>query len=69
MVVQDKDYVEWPKPLKTDANRRHPNKYCQYHRMHSHETNDCYQLINEIERLIKRGHLRNFVKEPEGQRP
>ncbi|XP_021624992.1 uncharacterized protein LOC110624183 [Manihot esculenta] len=26
-------------------------------------------LIAEIERLIKRGHLKNFVKKPEGQRP
>ncbi|XP_021618808.1 uncharacterized protein LOC110619606 [Manihot esculenta] len=29
----------------------------------------CYQLINEIERLIKRGHLKNFVKKSEGERP
>ncbi|XP_021598868.1 uncharacterized protein LOC110604887 [Manihot esculenta] len=27
------------------------------------------ELISEIERLIKRGHLRNFVKKPEGERP
>ncbi|XP_021625009.1 uncharacterized protein LOC110624201 [Manihot esculenta] len=55
--------------MKEEANRRDPNKYCQYHRTHGHDTNDYYQLINEIERLIKRGHFRNFVKMPEGQRP
>lgn len=42
-------------PLRTDANERDPDKYYQYHRMHGHETNDYYQLINKIERLIKRG--------------
>ncbi|XP_043818242.1 uncharacterized protein LOC122725269 [Manihot esculenta] len=41
----------------------------EYHRTHGHDTNNCYQLISEIERLIKRGHLRNFVKKPEGERP
>ncbi|XP_021616527.1 uncharacterized protein LOC110617827 [Manihot esculenta] len=55
--------------MKAKANRRDPDKYCQYHRTYGHDTNNCYQLINEIERLIKRGHLRNFVKKPEGQRP
>ncbi|XP_021621432.1 uncharacterized protein LOC110621458 [Manihot esculenta] len=69
VVVQDKDFIQWPKPMKAEASRRDPNKYCQYHRMHGHDNNDCFQLINKIDRLIKRGHLRNFVKKPEGQRP
>ncbi|XP_021622999.1 uncharacterized protein LOC110622706 [Manihot esculenta] len=69
MVVQDKDFLQWPKPMKADASRRDPNNYCQYHRTHSHDTNSCYQLISELERLIKRGHLWNFVKKPEGERP
>ncbi|XP_021609068.1 uncharacterized protein LOC110612597 [Manihot esculenta] len=69
MVVQDKDFVQWPKPMKADASRRDPNKYCQYHRTHGHDTNSCYQLISEIERLIKKGHLQNFMKKPEGERP
>ncbi|XP_021603919.1 uncharacterized protein LOC110608948 [Manihot esculenta] len=69
MAVQDKDFLLWSKPMKADASRRDPDKYCQYHRTHGHDTNSCYQLINEIERLIKRGHLRNFVKNPEGERP
>ncbi|XP_043805304.1 uncharacterized protein LOC122721516 [Manihot esculenta] len=69
MAVQDKEFLQWPRPMKAEANQRDPDKYCQYHRTHGHDTNNCYQLIAEIERLIKRGHLRNFVKKPEGQRP
>ncbi|XP_021598919.1 uncharacterized protein LOC110604945 [Manihot esculenta] len=68
VAVQDKDFVQWPKPMKAKASRRDPNKYCQYHKAHDYGTNDCCQLINEIERLIKRGHLRNFLKKLEGQR-
>ncbi|XP_043809789.1 uncharacterized protein LOC122723096 [Manihot esculenta] len=55
--------------MKTEASQRDPDKYCQYHRAHGHDTNNCFQLIIEIERLIKRGHLKNFVRKPEGQRP
>ncbi|XP_021629069.1 uncharacterized protein LOC110627129 [Manihot esculenta] len=55
--------------MRAEACRRDPDKYCQYYRTHGHNTNNCYQLISEIKRLIKRGHLRNFVKKPEGERP
>lgn len=68
VAVQDKNYVQWPKPLKVDPKRRDLDKYCQFHRTHGHDTNDYYQLMHEIERLIKRGHLQNFVKKGEEQR-
>ncbi|KAG8634350.1 hypothetical protein MANES_17G026299v8 [Manihot esculenta] len=69
MAVQDKEFLQWPKPMKSEADQRNPDKYCQYHRTHGHDTNNCFQLIAEIERLIKRGHLKNFIKKSEGQRP
>ncbi|XP_043810655.1 uncharacterized protein LOC110610967 [Manihot esculenta] len=69
MAVQDKEFLQWPRFMRAEADQRNPDKYCQYHRTHGHDTNNCYQLISEIERLIKRGHLRNFVKKLEGQRP
>ncbi|XP_043817405.1 uncharacterized protein LOC122725051 [Manihot esculenta] len=69
IAVQDKELFQWPRPLRTEADQRNPDKYCQFHRTHGHDTNNCFQLITEIERLIKRGHLKNFVKKPEGQRP
>ncbi|KAG8660874.1 hypothetical protein MANES_02G203175v8 [Manihot esculenta] len=69
MAVQDKEFLQWPKPMKSEADQRNPDKYCQYHRTHGHDTNNCFQLIAEIERLIKRGHLKNFVKKSEGQKP
>ncbi|XP_043805276.1 uncharacterized protein LOC110629209 [Manihot esculenta] len=69
IAVQDKEFLQWPKPLKAEADQRNPDKYCQFHRTHGHDTNNYFQLIAEIERLIKRGHLKNFVKKPEGQRP
>ena len=37
---------------------------CDYHRDHGHETNHCQGLKFLVERLIRTGHLRRFIREP-----
>ncbi|GAV77937.1 LOW QUALITY PROTEIN: hypothetical protein CFOL_v3_21405, partial [Cephalotus follicularis] len=45
-------------------------KYCRYHRDHSHDTEECRQLKNQIKDLIRKGHLRKYVDRdaPQGRR-
>ena len=38
---------------------------CNYHRDHGHETNKCHSLKFLVERLIKEGHLRRYIREVE----
>ncbi|XP_021631830.1 uncharacterized protein LOC110629224 [Manihot esculenta] len=42
VAVQDKEFLQWPKPIRAEASQRDPDKYFQYHRTNGHDTNDCY---------------------------
>ncbi|XP_014492254.1 uncharacterized protein LOC106754709 [Vigna radiata var. radiata] len=43
-------------------------KSCRFHLNHGHTTEECGALRDEIERLIRAGHLQKFVKEERSQR-
>ncbi|GAV84563.1 hypothetical protein CFOL_v3_28007, partial [Cephalotus follicularis] len=45
-------------------------KYCRYHRDHGHDTEECRQVKNQIDDLIRKGHLRKYVDRdaPQGRR-
>ena len=59
--TQHEKFLRWPSQMKTDPAKRDITKYCEFHRDHGHQTDDCIQLRKEIEYLIRRGHLRRFV--------
>ena len=47
--------------LKSPPEKRDREKYCRFHRDHGHNTKDYFRLKIAIEKLIKRGHLAEFV--------
>ena len=47
--------------MRTDPTKRDTTKYCEFHRYHRHQIDDCIQLEKEIEFLIRRGHLLRYV--------
>jgi hypothetical protein len=48
-------------PMWALPNKRSVNKYCENHRDHGHDMEDCISLKIEIERLIRNGKLARFV--------
>ncbi|GFZ13609.1 hypothetical protein Acr_23g0019940 [Actinidia rufa] len=59
--IKHEEFVKWPGKIKTDPLKRNMNKYCEFHRDHGHNTEDCFQLKEQIADLIKRGYLRKYV--------
>ncbi|XP_050243783.1 uncharacterized protein LOC126692279 [Quercus robur] len=42
--IKDKHYLKWPRPLHSSPNVRDKNKYCRFHKDHSHNTENCRDL-------------------------
>ncbi|GMN66037.1 hypothetical protein TIFTF001_035104 [Ficus carica] len=51
-----------PPPIRAYRARRNQNKYCNFHKDVGHDTKDYIQLRDQIELLIRDGHLREFVE-------
>ncbi|XP_030963635.1 uncharacterized protein LOC115984764 [Quercus lobata] len=61
----DEHYLKWPRPLHSSPNVRDKNKYCRFHKDHGHNTEDCKDLKEQIEELIRKGKLQKYVKKGE----
>ena len=53
---------KWPMPILTDPSKRNTSLRCDYDRDQGHETNRCRSLKFLMERLIKEGHLRRYIR-------
>ena len=53
MQIKDDPSLKWPEKMKGDPNKRNKNKYCCFHKDHGHDTDECFDLIQQIENLIR----------------
>ncbi|XP_010241745.1 PREDICTED: uncharacterized protein LOC104586270 [Nelumbo nucifera] len=68
MAIKDSSFIKGPPRLRGDPATRNPNVYCHFHRDHRHKTENCRNLRNGIEELIRRRYLKNFIlREERGQ--
>ncbi|KAF2542288.1 hypothetical protein F2Q68_00032634 [Brassica cretica] len=55
--------VKWPQKMKAPDSLRNPGLWCDFHRDHGHKTEDCIALRIEVNELLQKGHLREFLSE------
>ena len=53
MQIKDDPSLKWPEKMKGGPNKRNQNKYCHFHRDHGHDTDECFDLKQQIENLIR----------------
>ncbi|XP_027172229.1 uncharacterized protein LOC113771880 [Coffea eugenioides] len=61
-VMEAEGLVEQPPKMGTPRNKRNQDRYCAFHRDVGHDTEGCWALRKEIEDLIQRGFLGQFVR-------
>ena len=59
--IKNESYFKWPNKMGGDPSRRNQNLYCTYHRDKGHTTEQCRVLKDHLEKLVKAGHLKEFV--------
>ncbi|XP_021757975.1 uncharacterized protein LOC110723011 [Chenopodium quinoa] len=59
----------WMRPIPMKAKPRDAKKYCMFHRDVGHYTEECTQLKDNIEELIRKGHLSQYRLNASGSQP
>ena len=56
-------YLKWPRPLYSSPNVHDKRKYCRFHKDHGHYTEDCKDLKEQIEELIRKREVAEVSEE------
>ena len=60
--IRDEPSFKWPRPFHSSPSMRDKRKYYRFHKDHRHYTEDCRDLKEQIEELIRKGKLQQYVK-------
>lgn len=66
--IFDKSLLQWPKPVKGHMSEKGRTRYCKFHRDYGHDNDHCFELMEQIESLIDRGYLGEYVSHYKGKR-
>lgn len=61
-IIRELSDFRWLEPLKTDPTKRDHNRRCAYHKEHRHTMEQCRSLHCLVEKLIKVGHLKQYIR-------
>ncbi|KAL0386279.1 UNVERIFIED_CONTAM: hypothetical protein Sradi_3022200 [Sesamum radiatum] len=63
MMVEKERLLQWPRKMRDIPAKRFSNKYCRFHKDKGHDIEECYQLKDEIEKLVRQGYFKHLILE------
>ncbi|RWW53535.1 hypothetical protein BHE74_00039977, partial [Ensete ventricosum] len=60
--IREKGLLKSSNRMRTRAEEWDRGCYCRFHRYYVHDTEECYDLKNQIEDLIRHGHLDRYIR-------
>ena len=63
-LIRDLPNFKWPPPIRAAPDQCNRSLRCDYHKDHGHKTNHCQNLKFLVEKMIRAGHLRRYIREP-----
>ncbi|RVW76669.1 hypothetical protein CK203_047543 [Vitis vinifera] len=67
-MIQGLSDFKWPRPIGTDPSMRDRSRRCAFHKDHGHTIETCRSFQYLVERLIKAGHLKQYLRSNNGER-
>ncbi|RRT70025.1 hypothetical protein B296_00028430 [Ensete ventricosum] len=62
--IREKGLLKTPNPMRSRVEDWDRRRYYRFYRDYGHDTKECYDLKNQIEDLIRRGHLDRYIMKP-----
>ena len=59
--IKNEPYFKWPNKMTGESARCNQNFYCQYHQDYGHTTEDCRNLWNYLDQLVREGKLKHLL--------
>ena len=64
--VKNKPFFKWLNKMTGDPMNRNQSLYCHYHQDHGQTTEDCRNLWDHLEQLIREGKLKQLLHHSSG---
>ncbi|KAL0444126.1 UNVERIFIED_CONTAM: hypothetical protein Slati_2135300 [Sesamum latifolium] len=61
-IAERQGIIQWPLQMRENPKKMKSDRYCLFHKDRGHSTKECLHLKDEIEKLIRRGYLKEYVE-------